>query len=167
VKVHKGEYSTDLVKEKALDYLDTALDGDRPFFLGIAPIACHSCKRSHAIGGRDALTDPLAPLRAVQDRHQARRHPGRHPGEPSSPRQAFPYRTAAPYRVVEPRRAARRVVGPDTPATGECYDWLARKDIYSRSFSAGCWALMVLELYAGGIPRRVLPRATASATGRR
>jgi N-acetylglucosamine-6-sulfatase len=60
VKVHKGEYSTDLVKDKALDYLDTALDEDRPFFLGIAPIACHSCKLNRPLGGtRWTIADPL------------------------------------------------------------------------------------------------------------
>jgi hypothetical protein len=62
VKVHKGEYSTDLVKEKALDYLDTALDEDRPFFLGIAPIACHSCKRTQLNGPKGYTGRPLTQL---------------------------------------------------------------------------------------------------------
>lgn len=44
VTVHAGEYSTDLVRDKALAYLDDGIGGDKPFFLGIAPIAPHSCK---------------------------------------------------------------------------------------------------------------------------
>jgi len=40
--VHPGEYSTDLVGGKALDYLTGALEEDRPFFLTVAPIASHS-----------------------------------------------------------------------------------------------------------------------------
>jgi N-acetylglucosamine-6-sulfatase len=47
VKVHPGEYSTDLVRDKALDYLSegakAADESGRPFFVGIAPIAPHSC----------------------------------------------------------------------------------------------------------------------------
>lgn len=42
VNVHKGEYSTDLVRDKSLAYLDDALESTKPFFLGIAPIASHS-----------------------------------------------------------------------------------------------------------------------------
>lgn len=42
VKVHKGEYTTDLVADKALGYLDKALSRSEPFFLGIAPVASHS-----------------------------------------------------------------------------------------------------------------------------
>jgi arylsulfatase A-like enzyme len=40
--VHPGEYSTDLVRDKSVAYLDDALASDEPFFLGIAPIASHS-----------------------------------------------------------------------------------------------------------------------------
>ncbi|WVQ83467.1 hypothetical protein IAT38_005608 [Cryptococcus sp. DSM 104549] len=42
VKTHPGQYSTDLIKEKALGYVEDGLKDDRPFFLGIAPVACHS-----------------------------------------------------------------------------------------------------------------------------
>lgn len=42
VKVYKGQYSTDIITEKALDYLDEALLEDSPFFVGIAPIGPHS-----------------------------------------------------------------------------------------------------------------------------
>lgn len=47
VKVHAGEYSTDLVHEKAVNYLEDALQEDRPFYLTVAPIACHSCTQLH------------------------------------------------------------------------------------------------------------------------
>lgn len=47
VKVHTGEYSTDLVHEKAVNYLEDALQEDRPFYLTVAPIACHSCTQPH------------------------------------------------------------------------------------------------------------------------
>ncbi|EXJ60406.1 hypothetical protein A1O7_04558 [Cladophialophora yegresii CBS 114405] len=39
---YQGVYSTDLVAEKALGYLDEALKEDDPFFLTIAPTAPHS-----------------------------------------------------------------------------------------------------------------------------
>ncbi|OXB34748.1 hypothetical protein LQV05_003143 [Cryptococcus neoformans] len=42
VEVHAGEYSTDLVHEKAVNYLEDALQEDRPFYLTVAPVACHS-----------------------------------------------------------------------------------------------------------------------------
>lgn len=47
VKVHAGEYSTDLVHEKAVNYLEDALQEDLPFYLTVAPIACHSCTQPH------------------------------------------------------------------------------------------------------------------------
>ncbi|KAK6369736.1 hypothetical protein LTS17_009186 [Exophiala oligosperma] len=37
-----GEYSTDIVSGTAIGYLEAASQNDRPFFLGIAPIAPHS-----------------------------------------------------------------------------------------------------------------------------
>lgn len=42
-KNYPGEYSTDLVAAAALGFLDEAIQAsDRPFFLGVAPIAPHS-----------------------------------------------------------------------------------------------------------------------------
>ncbi|KLT43955.1 putative arylsulfatase precursor [Cutaneotrichosporon oleaginosum] len=41
-EIHNGSYSTDLVGEKSLRHLDTALAADEPFFIGIAPIGPHS-----------------------------------------------------------------------------------------------------------------------------
>ncbi|KAI1171766.1 Arylsulphatase [Nemania sp. FL0916] len=39
---HENEYSTDLVSEKALGFIDSAAKSARPFFLGVAPVAPHS-----------------------------------------------------------------------------------------------------------------------------
>lgn len=39
---HTGEYSTDILAQKAYGFLDDAVTAGRPFFLGIAPVACHS-----------------------------------------------------------------------------------------------------------------------------
>ena len=42
-KNYPGEYSTDLISAAALGFLDNAIAAsDRPFFLGVAPIAPHS-----------------------------------------------------------------------------------------------------------------------------
>lgn len=38
---HEGQYSTDVIAEKAYAFLDDGINGDKPFFLGIAPIAPH------------------------------------------------------------------------------------------------------------------------------
>jgi Sulfatase len=39
---HTGEYSTDILAQKAYGFLDDAVTAGKPFFLGIAPVACHS-----------------------------------------------------------------------------------------------------------------------------
>ncbi|OLN87349.1 Arylsulfatase 3 [Colletotrichum chlorophyti] len=39
---YEGEYSTDVLAGKALGFLDDAVAAEKPFFLGIAPIAPHS-----------------------------------------------------------------------------------------------------------------------------
>lgn len=42
-KNYPGEYSTDLISAAAVGFLDDAIKAsDRPFFLGVAPIAPHS-----------------------------------------------------------------------------------------------------------------------------
>lgn len=68
--VHRGEYSTDLVRDKSLAYLDEALGNDIPFFLGIAPIASHSWIDSTSL---PEVLDPGARIRmdipAAHPRH--------------------------------------------------------------------------------------------------
>lgn len=44
---HEGDYSTDVLAEKAYGFLEDALQSERPFFLAIAPIAPHSNLRFH------------------------------------------------------------------------------------------------------------------------
>lgn len=39
---YKGDYSPDVVAQKALDFLDEATLHHEPFFLGVAPVAPHS-----------------------------------------------------------------------------------------------------------------------------
>ena len=39
---YEGQYTTDVLAQKALGFLTDAIDADRPFFLGIAPVAPHS-----------------------------------------------------------------------------------------------------------------------------
>ncbi|KHO00417.1 arylsulfatase precursor [Metarhizium album ARSEF 1941] len=38
----KGQYSTDVIANRSLEFLGNAMDAGRPFFLGIAPIAPHA-----------------------------------------------------------------------------------------------------------------------------
>lgn len=39
---YEGQHTTDVITQKALGFLDDALEGERPFFLTVAPIAPHS-----------------------------------------------------------------------------------------------------------------------------
>lgn len=39
---YPGNYSTDMVKDYAMGFLDNAVEARKPFFLGIAPIASHA-----------------------------------------------------------------------------------------------------------------------------
>ena len=38
---HEGEYSVDVLAQKTYDFLENAVDGGKPFFLGVAPVAPH------------------------------------------------------------------------------------------------------------------------------
>ncbi|KAJ0268250.1 hypothetical protein COL940_013569 [Colletotrichum noveboracense] len=51
---HEGEYSTDVLAGKALDFLDDAVAASKPFFLGIAPVAPHSNVQSNVISNGSA-----------------------------------------------------------------------------------------------------------------
>ncbi|KAI9155026.1 Arylsulfatase [Paramyrothecium foliicola] len=46
---HAGEYSTDLIWEKAVGFLEEATAADRPFFISIAPVAPHSNMKARNI----------------------------------------------------------------------------------------------------------------------
>ena len=41
-KLHTGQYSTDLIANRSVEFLGNAIESDEPFFLGIAPIAPHA-----------------------------------------------------------------------------------------------------------------------------
>ncbi|KAI0133762.1 arylsulfatase precursor [Xylariales sp. AK1849] len=51
---YAGNYSTDLISQKAVDFLDQAIDARQPFFLGVMPIGPHSETTE------DGFTHPLA-----------------------------------------------------------------------------------------------------------
>ena len=42
IRQYSGNYSTDLIRDFSLEYLDEAASSGKPFFMGIAPIAPHS-----------------------------------------------------------------------------------------------------------------------------
>ncbi len=50
---YKGEYMTDLLTTKALDFIDNASDGDKPFFVTIAHKAVHPDMRQLSTGEVD------------------------------------------------------------------------------------------------------------------
>lgn len=41
-QVHAGNYSTDMIADRAVEFLKNALDAEKPFFLGVAPMAPHA-----------------------------------------------------------------------------------------------------------------------------
>lgn len=51
---HRGEYSTDVLTQKAYGLLDEAVEADKPFFLTLAPIGPHS-----NINADDLVTPPF------------------------------------------------------------------------------------------------------------
>lgn len=42
VRYETGNYSTDVVANTALEFMDTAISADTPFFLGVTPIGPHA-----------------------------------------------------------------------------------------------------------------------------
>ncbi|PYI07393.1 arylsulfatase [Aspergillus sclerotiicarbonarius CBS 121057] len=57
---YKGQYTTDVMQEKALGFLEDALDSDSPFFLTVAPIAPHTNIDVEGVGeGGPKMTEPL------------------------------------------------------------------------------------------------------------
>ena len=61
--MNPGVYSTDIIAESAVGFLDDALEADGPFFLGVAPIAPHSETKGYH--GGTAFYDPVP-----ADRHK-------------------------------------------------------------------------------------------------
>ncbi|GAA5864377.1 hypothetical protein JCM8547_005802 [Rhodosporidiobolus lusitaniae] len=67
VEYRPGEYSTDLVAEKALRLLEDAANEDKPFFVGIAPIAPHS--HISTVGHSDKTIPMLFDIPKPHPRH--------------------------------------------------------------------------------------------------
>lgn len=56
---YEGRHTTEVITEKALGLLDDALEGEKPFFLAVAPIAPHSNVNSSTFGGGAAMTEAI------------------------------------------------------------------------------------------------------------
>ncbi|GMK57933.1 hypothetical protein CspeluHIS016_0407670 [Cutaneotrichosporon spelunceum] len=65
VEIHEDTYSNDIVAQKGLAHLDSALASSRPFFVGIAPIGPHSYMNSslRKSSARLYMDTPLWPIR--------------------------------------------------------------------------------------------------------
>ncbi|GES60151.1 arylsulfatase [Aspergillus terreus] len=57
-KSYAGQYTTDVITEKGLGFLNDALESDRPFFLTVAPIAPHS-NIDPSAAGSGRMTEPI------------------------------------------------------------------------------------------------------------
>ncbi|KAL3471218.1 Six-hairpin glycosidase-like protein [Aspergillus californicus] len=64
-KSYAGHYTTDVTTDKALGFLDDALEAERPFFLTVSPIAPHFDQQPD----RPAGTPPQAPVPAPRHAH--------------------------------------------------------------------------------------------------
>lgn len=67
---YEGRYTTDILKEKALGFLNSAIDHEDPFFLTIAPVAPHSNVLSNdgpIVPGADLSFS--APISAERHKH--------------------------------------------------------------------------------------------------
>ncbi|RAH42610.1 sulfatase family protein [Aspergillus brunneoviolaceus CBS 621.78] len=56
---YEGHYTTDVITDKALGFLEDALQSDSPFFLTVAPIAPHTNVDVEALQGIPVMTEPL------------------------------------------------------------------------------------------------------------
>lgn len=84
---YEGHHTTDVITEKALGFLEDALEGDRPFFVTVAPVAPHSdvTLGRATTGGIPVMTAPV-PLERHEHLFQDVKVPRRknfNPDEPS------------------------------------------------------------------------------------
>jgi hypothetical protein len=119
--LHPGVYSTDLVKQKALDYLSEASKSSQPFFLTVAPIGPHSCKSI-----RDEFPSGLCSLMTHHRGKKRRQILVRHPSDGhsrlcASSCDALPHRTALTHRVVQSRPSKWRIVGEGSAESRKCF----------------------------------------------
>ncbi|ORY65763.1 arylsulfatase [Pseudomassariella vexata] len=68
---HEGEYSVDVLAEKAYGFLDDAVSAGRPFFLALAPVAPHSNLNVSLVNGFAELGTAIfsAPIYAERHAH--------------------------------------------------------------------------------------------------
>ncbi|KAB8079676.1 alkaline-phosphatase-like protein [Aspergillus leporis] len=67
-KNYAGHYTTDVITEKALGFLNDALESDRPFFVAVSPVAPHSNIDPGTLGG-SSPTIMTEPIPAPRHRH--------------------------------------------------------------------------------------------------
>ncbi|KAJ5644182.1 uncharacterized protein N7484_006689 [Penicillium longicatenatum] len=65
---YEGQHTIDVITGKALGFLDDALEGDRPFFVAVAPIAPHSNVNPIALEHHDSVVMD-APIPLKRHRH--------------------------------------------------------------------------------------------------
>ncbi|KAJ6012785.1 arylsulfatase [Penicillium canescens] len=85
---YEGQYTTDVLKEKALELLNSATNGKAPFFLTIAPVAPHSNLQTNGPIGPSEDLNSTPPISAERHRHLFKdvkipRTPNFNPDEPS------------------------------------------------------------------------------------
>ncbi|KAJ5902580.1 hypothetical protein N7495_003108 [Penicillium taxi] len=57
---YEGQHTTDVITKKAHGFLDDALEGERPFFVTVSPVAPHSNIDPHGLGaGPVVMTEPV------------------------------------------------------------------------------------------------------------
>lgn len=113
--IHHNVYSTDLVKEKALNYLSEACKSAQPFFLTVAPIGPHSCK---LFPNRVVYTSTHASTDSRRGKQRCqifnRYPPDGHSRFSCSSCNALPLRTASTERIVQSRCCQRCIMGQES-----------------------------------------------------
>lgn len=66
---YEGQYTTDVLKEKSLELLNSATNGKDPFFLTIAPVAPHSNLQTNGPIGPSEDLNSTPPISAERHRH--------------------------------------------------------------------------------------------------
>jgi hypothetical protein len=68
-KSNPGVYSTDMIGENAIEFLDNAAASDRPFFVGVAPIGPHAelVRRTKPDGSESLGFFPAVPAKRHED----------------------------------------------------------------------------------------------------
>lgn len=67
---HVEEYSTDLISEKALGFIDEAVQNTRPFFLGLSPIGPHSDIHFTGVDDENGFEEVITSAPPAAKRHE-------------------------------------------------------------------------------------------------